>query len=456
MITAYFVPKRLTALVCVLTLCIANSAWAQFGSFGFSRLGVVGGVKVDADGIVRNASIQEQGEQLRQLREAVKSASGDMAYKSSMRMISLKKLQEEIQKSLAANKTLPEEVLFLAGLQRVEYVFAYPEHNDIVLAGPAEDWIVRDDASVVGKQSGLPVLRLEDLLVALRTTDAAQREVISVSIEPTAEGQMRVQQVLSRLSGNGFNPEVAAPAIKEAFGPQMIKLSTVPTNSRMASTLLAADYQMKRLAMHLESSPVSGLPSYLEMAKNGTGRKGGQPRWWIAAEYKSIVHSADRLAWRIEGSPIKALSEDQYLTKSGERVGTGSVNPVAQKWADLFTERYDQLSKINSVFGDLRNAIDLNVVAAIIRSHKMEEQAGCKLDLLFGTQPDELQTPSWQVPKTIEPQCSFVHGRAGWVISASGGVEINPWKSVAQSTESDSIKGTYTKAATNKGSWWWN
>ncbi|MFO0942732.1 MAG: DUF1598 domain-containing protein [Pirellulales bacterium] len=456
MLISYFTPKRLIALVFLLAIVPASPAWSQFGGFGFSR-GVVGGVKVDAEGVVRDASVEERGDQLRQLREAIKSASGEMAKKSSMRMISLKKLQEEIQKSVNENKPLSEEVLFLAGLQRVEYVFAYPDQRDIVLAGPAEDWVVRDDSSVVGKQSGLPVLRLEDLIVALRTTDAAQRDVISVSIEPTAEGQVRVQQLLSKVNGNGFNPEAAAPAIKEAFGAQLVKLSTVPTDSRMAQTLVAADYQMKRLAMNLESSPVSGLPSYMEMVKNSTNLKGGQPRWWIAANYESITHSADKMAWKIQGSPIKALSEDQHLTQSGQRIGTGAANPIAQKWANLFTEKYDQLSKMNAVFGDLRNAIDLNVVAAIIRSQNMQEEVGCKLDLLCGTKSESLPTPQWKIPKTLDPQCSFIHGRAGWVISASGGVEINPWKIVAQSAKSDeSVKATYIKANGNSANWWWN
>lgn len=457
MITAYFTPKRLIALVCLLALAPSAPAKAQFGGFGFNNVGVVGGVKVDADGVVRDASVEERGAELQRLREAVRSASGDMAKKSPMRMISLKRLQEEIQKAVASNKPLPEEVLFLAGLQRVEYVFAYPEQHDIVLAGPAEDWVVREDSSVVGKQSGLPVLRLEDLIVALRTTEAAQRDVISVSIEPTAEGQVRVQQVLSKMTRNGFNPEAAAPVIKEAFGAQLVKLTTVPSDSRMAHTLVAADYQMKRLAMNLENSPVSGLPSYMEMVKNSTGGKGGQPRWWIAANYEAITHSSDKMAWKIQGSPIKALSEDQYLTKSGQRIGTGSANPIAQKWADMFTEKYDQLSKMNAAFGDLRNAIDLNVVAAIIRSQDMQEVVGCKLDLLCGTASDNVPTPQWKVPKTLDPQCSFVHGRAGWIVSASGGVEINPWKIVAQSSKSDdSIKATYTKANGKSENWWWN
>ncbi len=102
----------------------------------------------------------------------------------------------------------------------------------------------------------------------------------------------------------------------------------------MAQTLVAADYQMKRLAMNLESSPVKGLPSYMELIRNIGNKKGLQPRWWITTNYDALLHSQDRLAWKISGSAIKAMSEDQYLTKSGERVGTGSANKTAEKWAN--------------------------------------------------------------------------------------------------------------------------
>ena len=452
---SYFTPQRLLALVGLLVIVPASTVSAQFG-FGLGT-GVVGGVKVDAGGVVRDASIEEQGEELRQLRAAMKSPTGPLAAKASLRMISLKKLQQAIQQAAQQDKPLADEVLYLAGLQRIEYVFAYPEQNDIVLACPAEPWIVRDDSSVVGKNSGRPVLRLEDLLVALRTVEEAQREVISVSIDPTAEGQVRLQQLMSKMTGNGFNPEVAAPMIKEAFGPQDVRLTAVPKDSRMAQTLVAADYQMKRLAMNLENSPVQGLPSYMELIRNVGNKKGLQPRWWITTNYDALLHSQDRLAWKITGSAIKAMSEDQYLTKSGDRVGTGSANKTAEKWANLFTEKYDELCSTSSVFGDLRNVIDLNVVAAIIRSQRMEETVGCNLDLLCGAEVSKLPTPQWQVPKSLAAQCSFVRGQAGWTISASGGVEINSWKIVADSAKADdSVKATYTKASSTGDNWWWN
>lgn len=445
----------------IVTFCLLASAWVatargQFG-FGFGPVGVVGGVSVDADGMVRDLSAQDRTEILERLRASVQSPQGPLAERATLRMVSLSKLQAAIAESIRDQRPLPEEMLYLAGLQRIEYVFAYPETGDIVLAGPAEPWVVRGDASVVGKISGRPVLRLEDLLVALRTSELTQQEVISVSIDPTPEGELRLQQLLQRIgSGNGFSPEIAEPAMKEAFGAQVVTLNAVPKNSRMAQVLVAADYEMKRIAMHLEPSPIKSLPSYMEMIRDTGAPQGVHPRWWMACDYDALLHSEDRMAWKITGTGVKAMTEDQHIAANGLRVGIGKANKQAQRWADLFTEKYEKLCGTHSAFGDLRNVMDLNVVAAIIRAHGLQDLAGCDLSLFWGAESSQLATPEWNVPQSLQPQCSFVRGRSGWSISASGGIEINPWKIVAQAAQVEpalaEVRSNGNKSASH---WWW-
>lgn len=458
--------RLFVTLRCLMPLAIvasmAFSAHAQFGFGGITRLGVVGGVQVDAQGAVNNVSQIDRDGQLNALRQAVHQPAGSLADKTELRMISLSKLQSEIARCISEDKPLPEEVLFLAGLQRVEYVFVYPEQQDIVLAGPAEGWVVRQDASVVGQSSGRPVLQLEDLLVAMRTTEASREQAISVSIDPTPEGEARLNQLLSqvRASGVSLNPVAMEGAMREAFGPQQVTLTTVANDSRTAQTLVAADYRMKRLAMNLEESPVAGLPSYLSMIRDRSGAAGVQPRWWIACDYDAILHSEDRLAWQLTGTGIKAMTEDELVDVHGARSGTGRANKLAQRWADMFTEKFDELCTYNAAFGDLRNVMDLSVVATVISGHQLEQVANCDLALLKG-EHGQLPTPTWQTPKTITPECSFIKGQAGWVVSASGGVEINPWQVVSQRAKSDrSVMAVYARgankqAADSPGQWWW-
>lgn len=452
-----FFRRLATSVASVAILVSCSTVHAQFG---FPRLGgVVGGVSIDADGTVRSSSAEDRSGWLKNIRDIATSPSGELASDVALRMVSLTKLQAEIDLAISENRPLSEDVLYLAGLQRVEYVFVYPERNDIVIAGPAESWIVREDASVVGKTSGRPVLQLEDLIVALRTTEASQQAAITVSINPTPEGQLRLNNLLSQVrTGPGFNPAQIEPAMKEAFGPQQVTLTTVPLNSRMAQTLVAADYRMKRLAMGLEEIPVPGLKSYLEMVRNGGPKNGMQPRWWMACDYDAILHSDDLLAWKLTGTGIKAMTEDEIVQASGQRTGSGTANKQAQAWSDKFTAKFDELCGHNAAFGDLRNVMDLNIVATVIRAHELEKVAGCDFGLLRG-ESGALQTPEWQSPKTISPECSFIRGNAGWVVTASGGVEINPWKEVSQKAKVDvGVKTVHRQADANTGdtNWWWN
>ncbi len=317
-------------------------AQAQIGAF---QQRAVGGVMVDAQGLLRSATIDQRQESLKLMREAIGQPEGDIAAPAELRMISLAKLQQAMETAAANGQPLSDEIRYLAGLQRVQFVFVYPESQDIVLAGPAEPWVVRDDAAVVGVHSGRPVLQLDDLIVALRSVEPARTEGISCSIEPTAEGRQRLQNLLKRVNLRpGQNPAALEPAMREAFGPQVIKLSGVPASSHYARTMVAADYQMKRLAMAIEDSPVEGLPSYLALSKSQRHSAQSNPRWWMACNYNALSHSDDKLAWRITGQGVKTLTETDLIQADGQAVRAGQVDRMAAKWAESMTEQFEQLA----------------------------------------------------------------------------------------------------------------
>ncbi len=447
--------SRFSLAIALFGCMVTNSvAHAQFGT-GLFR-GVVGGVSVDADGVVQSATEQDRTGVLRELRNQVIQPQGPIADSVKLRMVSLAKLQAEIARAIAAGETLADEVRYLAGLQRVEYLLIYPDRQDIVLAGPAEGWKVRDDATVVGKTTGRPVLQLEDLLTALRSVQASRRQAITVSIDPTADGELRLRKVLSQFRSDvGFDPAVAETQMKQAFGPQLVTLTTVATTTRMAQTLVAADFRMKCLAMNLETSPVVGLPSYMEMIRDSAAGGGTQPRWWMACDYDAILRSEDGMAWQLTGQGVKALTEEEYVDSQGARSSAARKNKLAQKWADQFTRKYDELCSHNAAFGDLRNVMDLNVIATLIAAHDMEKTAGLDLALL-SQDSGKLQTPVWHTPKSVPPQCSFVRGRAGWTVSASGGVEINPWRIVSEQTKANESVTLVRQKAGQSDHWWWN
>ncbi len=308
--------RMLGCTACLVLIAASNSAvHAQFFNGGLLNR-VVGGVSIDAQGMVKDATLADQEEVLRKMREHFRGASPDLAAASSLRMISLKGLQEKIAESVKSGEPLSEDVQFLGGLTRIEYVFVYPDRSDIVLAGPAENWTISKSGAIVGQSSGRPVLYLDDLLAAFRTVQMARNEGISVSIDPTEEGSQRLHALLKDVVvGPNTDRAQLEANMREAFGPQTVRLTGAPKDSHMARVLLAADYQMKRYGMNIIEAPVKGLPSYLDLIRNRSG-KVPQNRWWMTCDYNAIEHTEDKMAWKLSGRGIKTLAEKKWLLKT--------------------------------------------------------------------------------------------------------------------------------------------
>jgi len=452
---------RAVVSLVALSLIVAYSQisiWAGHRNF---RNAGVGGISIDAEGVLRQVDPASKKMVLNELRKDIQQAPKGLLAPNGMRMVSLRGLQDAIRDAQENNLgKLPEEVRFLAGLQRIQYVLVYPEENDIVLAGPGEGWRVDDDAHVVGITTGRPVLELDHLLTALRTVDAAGEVGITCSIDPTEQGLKQLQALLARYerANIAVNPIAMEPLMKQAFGPQQIRLTGVPETSHFARVMVAADYKMKRIAMKLDRSPVKGLPSFIDMIKGRSVRPDVNARWWLACDYEPLARSEDGLAWEIRGGGVKAMTENEIVQADGSVKQTGTVDPMAQKWADLMTERYDALSAQDPVFGQLRNIMDMCVVAALIRKEGMFEKAQLDLSLLATSDDSPLEIDVWHTPKQVAPQCSFLKTRSSWIVTASGGVDIDSWKIVSKTVVDPSVQDAHRKAAPSAQgkSFWWN
>ena len=442
---------------------VVSAVSVSFAGRGLFRNNAVGGVSIDTAGVLREPNIKDREMLLADLRKEIATPVRELNRPVNLRMISLRGLHAAIEDALANNlDMLPDEVQFLGGLQRIEWVVVDQANNDILLGGPAEGWIVDDNAVVVGVTTGRPVMRLDDLLVALRTVKPARDVGISVSIDPTQEGYRNLSALVKELKKDvrvRQNPRIAEPNIKRAFGPQQIKIAGVPRNSHFARVMTAADYRMKRYAMALEMAPIKGLPSYLDLIKSTRGSATNMnPRWWLTTDYEPLARSEDGMAWKIRGRGVKCMTETDVVNAEGNVRGTGRKNPRAQKWADLFTQKYDALSQRDAAFGELRNLMDMCVVAALIEQNELFEKAGLSLPRMTDPKSD-LDLEAWNTPKTVDPQCSFVRVRGGrWVLTASGGVEIESWDVV---DHSEVVQGVgqlrnHAMRKENAASWFWN
>ena len=166
----------------------------------------VGGISINADGLLDNASVDALGELALARSRALEKVPADLMTPVPLRKVSLRKLEAAIEQCLKQNKPLPDDIKFLGGLQQIRYVFVYPEQNDIVLVGPGEGWKVDKRGNVVGATTGRPVMLLDDLLVALRTAQGSAQAGITCSIDPTAEGLQQLKTYLAKQRTIG-NPQ---------------------------------------------------------------------------------------------------------------------------------------------------------------------------------------------------------------------------------------------------------
>ena len=448
---ARFSARLAVALVALLVVSLAaNVGHAQVIQQA------IGGISVDANGVLTNAEL-DLTNRLRQLRlEVAHAVPGDMSQPTELRKISLKQLDAVIAQHLADGSPLPDEVKYLAGLQRIKYVLVYPEHNDIVLAGFGEGWKVDNRGNVVGLTTGRPVLLLDDLLVALRTGELAANGGISCSIDPTKDGLQRLQAFMKTQNTIGPDPLATINNIQETLGAQTITVSGVPSNSHFARVLVAADYKMKRLAMKFDEAPIAGLPSFLDMTKaNGRGMRQMMPRWWLATDYDSLLTDAEGLTWELRGQGVKAFTEDDFATATGNREHTGKANPVAQKWADNMTHHFEALAAKEPIFGELRNIMDLAVVSALIYKENLAAKSSFSMPTLLNE--SDLVTEEYYVPSKVDSKASFVKKGRNWVISASGGVQINSWAIADKKEQTEALAPVREQAvAPQPDAWWWN
>lgn len=423
-----------------------SDALGQGGGFGFQR--VVGGVSITPEGVLKTVTAEEQEQALATMRANLIGSQGELKQPAERRLISLKNLQKLVLASVENKEALPEEVLCLGGLTRIENIFVYPERNDIVISGPSEPWTTGLNGSIVGAKSGRPVVYLEDLLCALKTVHNARTTGISVSIEPTEQGTLNLERLLkqARLNSN-VNPRSLEPAMVEAFGPQQIKLEGLSPDSHMARVILAADYRMKLYGMNLAKAPVKGLPSYIEMISNQSNVSQLQSRWWMAGDYSAVEHSADRKAWKITGPGIKTLTEQEQIAADGSFKQTGKADKQAKRWADMFTKKMDELAIADPVFGELRNVMDLCLVAAIIESQDLQSLAQCDLSAIVGDSA-RVELAKYEVAKSLDPQCSFIQTVQGWVVTASGGVLVDSWQTASNTKVNESVASGIESAAT--------
>jgi hypothetical protein len=387
----------------------------------------VGGVSMDAEGVLRFDARARRGA------PAAAEASADVAARSDLRRISLRRLDQEVRAALHDEGGIPDELRFLAGLTELNYVVVDPARRDVLLAGPAEGWKIDSSGRPIGATANRAVLQLEDLALALRVVLKGSGR-IECSIDPTREGLEAVQARIaapwdSRREGPRRRDEV-----REALGRQVVSVTGVPAGSRFGRTIVEADYLMKQIAIGSVRLPrVSNhLDALVDAAKRGEAAV-QLTRWWFTADYAPPATDESGRVWRLRGRRIQLLNEEMLLDAQGNREGKGAASR-RDRFSREFTEALPDVETKYAVFSDLRNLYDLVFAAAVIR--KLD--AGGWLEGTVFLDSEALPTPEGIAPRFAENVAAYaIHrgrdasGAAGTVLTiAFGGVSIDAGRMV--------------------------
>jgi hypothetical protein len=167
--------------------------------------------------------------------------------------------------------------------------------------------------------------------------------------------------------------------------------------------------------------------------------------------YEPLKRDTDGLAWELRGQGVQCMTEQEFLNDAGRKQRTGQADPTAQKWADTFTKKFDELAREDSSFGQLRNVMDLAVVGALLVKEQLWERSGLTAPNLMSDQPlDE-----YPAPRMVPSQASFIKAGRNWIVSVSGGVQIFPWQ-VADKTEvSPDLASARPHQPAAASGWYW-
>jgi hypothetical protein len=457
---------------------VATATWAENGGGEAEMRPFPTGVLVDAAGTLRLRSKDSRAGQLVAKRGAVPrepekatfdvtAAKTAVRKESALRYVSLPRLEREMTRRQAAREPLEPAMLTLAGLQRVQYVFVYPESGDLVLAGPAGDWRV-DDGRIVSTRTLHPVVRLDDLLVLLRRGEDAARSHFGCSINPRQEALAKTQAFLASSSKKPLEAgrrKQWLGELRDTVGKQDIEIFGIEPASRVASVLVEADYHMKLIGMGLADG-VAGVDSYLDSVSYFAKRAGASPppmsvlRWWFALNYQSIESSPDESAFELVGQGVRVLSENELLAQQGRRVHTGQSDPLNRQFAESFTAHFTELAAKYPVYGELRNIFDLAMTVALIQNEGLAERV--KWSPTLFTSREELPLPQAAVPRQVETVINHrVVNRTQIIAGVSGGVMVAPEDVLRESRTSDSNLRPDQKDASpaqkvDAGAWWWD
>jgi hypothetical protein len=371
------------------------------------------GVHVDPQGVLRSRTV-DPDPRLAEIRKAARGASKEGA----LGYVSLNRLFAE-----ARSGRLPATI---GNLVKLRYVFVFPDEKDLVLAGPAEA-VDGDPFRPLGKLSGRPALRLEDLVAALRAFAPGKRpDRLGCDIDIPRETQERIAAKIKAVGPAaqvvGFRK--TCDRIAEAGGPQPLKFYGIEPDTRFAFVCAEADYRLKQLALGLMKADVESYRSRLLKPER-------EVRFSLESSYESLRASPDGLAFELRGPSLRV---------NGGLLGDPASRPedmpaAGRDFVRDCNAKFDVLVRSQPSWADLCNLGDLSVLAALLTQDGLAEKGGLDLAWILESCP----LPRMAAPTSAATLCN-VSVQGQHAIFVTGGVWINPAEWASKRVSDDTLR----------------
>ncbi len=453
------------SLINLITSTVEPDSWDDVGGPGTVQ-SFPGGIDVDAKGVVRRKVGQKasRSRQLNIVRDTAKkpsrSTKSDVNASSDLRMVSLPRLERELMLRVAFGEKPTDAMRHLAGIYEVQYLFIFPETNDIVIAGPAASWSANAEGQLV-TDTGRPVLLLEDLVTLLRNA-REQRGRFGCSIDPKQKSLAATKAFLEKPTGT-LKPHQTkrwVKQIRETLGLQDISVYGVDARSHVGRVLVEADYHMKLVGMGLE--PGAGdLKSYLaSIPANAIPKSMDVMRWWFTLHPGSLMQNTEGTAFEFARQCVLLQTENERLSETGKRTHTGKASELNQKYAHSFTREYPHLAREYPIYAELENLFRMSLVAGVLQSPDVQSQVDWKAGWLVDAVKSAVGQQPREVPSIVNHR---VINRRHVVVGVSGGVTVNvanvvrDMKLLVDDGKVASAKSSAKRDVPNvDSSWWWD
>jgi len=439
----------------------------QGGGGGLGNAAGAAGVVIDAQGVLRTRFVPDAGLSRQRRAAAYAELPGGIRKRSGFRKVSLSRLEAEVARAAAEDRDVSDEIQRLAGLTRVQYVFVYPGEGsapgEVVIAGPAEGWITDATGRVVGIESGSPTLLLEDLAAALRAFPPGEPSdaTIGCSIDPRQEGLAALQAFIKSVGrvNPKASPEELVVGMSQALGPQDVRVDGVSASTHFAQVMVEADYRMKLIGIGLERVPAKNMKSWVDLNANSGVATNALQRWYFTPDYQCVRATDDDLGIELVGRGVKLVGADEVVLPNGQRMSADRPDRASKIFTESFTRKYAEIATRNPVYAQLRNLVDLSIVAAWMQEHDAYGKSAWAAETL--REESSYSIERLVAPVEVQPAINAIQRGNRLVTPIGGGVTLQPRMALDPSNLIGDDEGAVAAARGEKldlpaDRWWWD